>query len=185
MISTHPIESAAFFKASQHKGHYQLPARSLSWPTLSTGAYAAFRSLNITKALFYREHLQDYCDGRVPHMNTSYTHFCKLDHDLPRPETSTSDAAEESFETTTFVEKPVASTVRNIGSNLQLAKLSDLPVDGAAGVRPLFRSVPRVLPKTHKSVFRINLPDGMNLEFETASPEWLAMQMVLALRRAA
>lgn len=108
------------------------------------------------------------------HIKTFYTHFCEFDHELLEPGAGTGDAAEESVETTAVVEQSVTSTVHDIGDNLQLAKLSSLSVDGIADVRPLFRYISRALPKIHESVFRINLPGGTNLEFETVSPEWFA-----------
>lgn len=130
-------------------------------------AYKAFRPLNISKAEFHRTQLDRFCDGSPkPSIHALYLAFRRIRSELREDEPVEKTPA-------------VRGTVRSIGKGIRIAGLSSCTPgrglhDFSSGQKVSSGPVP----------FRLTLPDGSRIEFETAAPERVAMQMLLLSRSA-
>ncbi len=128
-------------------------------------AYKAFRPLNISRAEFYRTQFDRFCEGSPkPALGTLCHAFQRIRSELHEDESAGKTPA-------------VRGTVRSIGKGIQIAGIPSCtprrdPHEASSGQKVSSGPVP----------FRLTLPDGSRIEFETAAPERVAMQMLLLSR---
>ena len=130
-------------------------------------AYSDFLKSGLSRAQFYRSHIDSYFPKVRPSLSNLYWHFQRLDQ-----EAVISEAAEPTAES--VPEQTVV--VRQIGENIQLAEIKP-----EAAVFTPSSAVHRPAG-SQELPFRIRLPNGVLFEFMTPSPERSAVVLAEALR---
>lgn len=135
-------------------------------------AYSDFLKSGLSRAQFYRSHIDSYFPKVRPSPSNLYWHFQRLDQ-----EAVISEAAEPTAES--VPEQTVV--VRQIGENIQLAEIKP----EAAVFTPssaVHRPAVSMAAGSQELPFRIRLPNGVLFEFMTPSPERSAVVLAEALR---
>ena len=135
--------------------------------------YRAFLSSALSRVAFHRTRLSAFVQPgeRCPCLYTLYRRFREFDRQrTPTPEKSVVPTNE-----TMEAVSAVAPVVRQVGANMQVVELDALPqlqVDAATTVRT-------IRPPQPRRTFRMRLPTGTSVEFESDDPESLALRMLL------
>ena len=135
-------------------------------------AYSDFLKSGLSRAQFYRSHIDSYFPKVRPSLSNLYWNFQRLDQ-----EAVISEAAEPTAES--VPEQTVV--VRQIGENIQLAEIKP----EAAVFTPssaVHRPAVSMAAGSQELPFRIRLPNGVLFEFMTPSPERSAVVLAEALR---
>lgn len=135
-------------------------------------AYSDFLKSGLSRAQFYRSHIDSYFPKVRPSLSNLYWHFQRLDQ-----EAVISEAAEPTAES--VPEQTVV--VRQIGENIQLAEIKP----EARSLSPssaVHRPAVSMAAGSQELPFRIRLPNGVLFEFMTPSPERSAVVLAEALR---
>lgn len=135
-------------------------------------AYSDFLKSGLSRAQFYRSHIDSYFPKVRPSLSNLYWHFQRLDQ-----EAVISEAAEPTAES--VPEQTVV--VRQIGENIQLVEIKP----EAAVFTPssaVHRPAVSMAAGSQELPFRIRLPNGVLFEFMTPSPERSAVVLAEALR---
>ncbi len=140
-----------------------------------TGAYKAYLKSGLTKADFYRGAFKKFCPSGIPALATMYAHFQQLDKASKAP------AAKRSVK---HAAKPVTKSVTSAKPTSPAVRVVSLSAeDISRGLRACgeesFRHAPRhAAPPAPLRPFRVQLPNGTRLEFDSVAPEALALRMV-------
>ncbi|WP_297607826.1 hypothetical protein [uncultured Sutterella sp.] len=135
-------------------------------------AYSDFLKSGLSRAQFYRSHIEHYFPKVRPSLSALYGRFQQFDR-----EAALSEAAAPETESTP--EQTVV--VRQLGENIQLAEIKS----EAAVFRPssaAHRPAVSAAAGSQELPFRIRLPNGVLFEFMTPSPERSAVVLAEALR---
>ena len=131
------------------------------------GAHIACLKSGLSRADFHRSEFKRFCKSHVPALTTMYSHFQALDK-----------AGKAS------VAKPASKPVaipKTTGSEVRVVTLTS--EDVARGLRAADEARLSQIPRCRTSQaplrpFRIQLPNGTRLEFDSVAPEALALRMV-------
>ncbi len=142
-------------------------------------AHATYLRSGLTKIEFYRKDLVEFSDdGRLPCVYTYYKRFQRLEQIIPNPPDGFDDPIPiRQIGGNVCAAGAVSSKEPQIGQVGQLAQ--DLSCMTSKGDRRLYAA------DGLKRDFRMKLPNGTEISFETKSPELLAMQMLVACGGAA
>ena len=159
-------------------------------------AYDAYKASGLCKIKFYRTRLKEFLPKGccMPAKSSFYQHFHDIERaikDSAQVQTATArlfkpDSALESL--SEKVTPPPAVKPRVIGPNIQFAEVSEdelshaltesaLSPDRSSETKAGFTRLRRASCTT---LFRMELANGVLLEFETGAPELLAMQLMQA-----
>lgn len=137
-------------------------------------AYSDFLKSGLSRAQFYRSHIDSYFPKVRPSLSNLYWHFQRLDQEAAISEAA-EPAAESVPEQRSVPEQTVV--VRQIGENIQLAEIKVFTPSSA-----VHRSAVSAAAGSQELPFRIRLPNGVLFEFMTPSPERSAVVLAEALR---
>lgn len=135
------------------------------------GAYKAYLKSGLSKADFYHCVFKRFCRSRIPALATFYAHFRRLD-----------EAGEVSAVKPDA--KPVVKSVANtktIGGEVRVVTLSSEDIARglqACGEAPHSQAQRFSTAQASLRPFRVQLPNGTRLEFDSVAPEALALRMV-------
>ncbi len=135
------------------------------------GAYKAYLKSGLSKADFYHCVFKRFCRSRIPALATFYAHFRQLD------EVGEASAVKPAAKP---VVKPVANT-KTIGGEVRVVTLSSEDIARglqACGEAPHSQAQRFSTPQASLRPFRVQLPNGTRLEFDSVAPEALALRMV-------
>lgn len=136
-------------------------------------AYQAYLKSHLSKAEFYYSAFERFCPSHLPALSTFYAHFRRLDKVGEAP--AETPAVESGIKT-------VASTKTTTGSEVRVVHLSS--EDIARGLQACDEEVRHDQAQRFTAAqaplrpFRVQLPNGTRLEFDSVAPEALALRMV-------
>ena len=138
-------------------------------------AYRAYLKSGLSKADFYHSVFKKFCQSRIPALATFYAHFRQLDKvgEVPVGK-SVGKSADNP------VIKPIANT-KAIKGAVRVVTLSSADIARglqACGEAPHNQAQHFSTAQAALRPFRVLLPNGTRLEFDSVAPEALALRMV-------